>query len=64
MNLTDVKVVAPDAVKNLDPHNILIIADGQHAVVTMENCTFEVAADSPKLIQLTACAVGKGAQVG
>jgi hypothetical protein len=63
--LTDMKVVVtPDAVKELEPQSTLIVADGQHAEVSLENCTFEAAADSPKLVQLTVCAVGSGAQVG
>jgi hypothetical protein len=65
MKLTDVKVVVtPDAVQNLEADNGLILAEGQHTVVRLENCTFEAAADSSQLLKLTVCAVRHGAQVG
>jgi hypothetical protein len=69
--LTDMKVVVTaSALQDLQPHATLIAALGEaaavspDAAVTLENCTFEAAADSPQLMQLTAFAVGCGAQVG
>jgi hypothetical protein len=56
-------VVAPGAVKLLKPDTCLIAAYNKDAVLSLKNCTIETAADSPQLMQLTAVAVGQGAQV-
>jgi hypothetical protein len=62
--LKDMKlVVTSDAVDSLKPDSMMITAAVKDAEVCLENCTFEAATDSPKLIKLRACTVACGAQV-
>jgi hypothetical protein len=62
--LKDVKlVVTCDAVESLKPDSMLITACGKDTEICLQNCTFEAAADSPRLIRLRALTVGCGAQV-
>jgi hypothetical protein len=65
MTLTDMKlVVTPEAVRDLKPDSALISTLAHGGVASFENCTFEVVADSPQLMHLTACQVGRKSKVG
>jgi hypothetical protein len=62
--LKDMKlVVTLHAVEGLQRSSILIYGSGQHTVVSLQNCTAEVLADSKQLMHLSPFVVGSGAQV-
>jgi hypothetical protein len=56
-------VVTPEAVKNVKPGSMLFAACVKDAAIILEHCTFEVATDSPELMNLTPFTVACGAQV-